>query len=582
MRRGVINAVLRVCVLLFGLLAAGTQPVAARTLGENDIARTCYAGGAIDESLAAIISDGARWKCNEFEEDISPERLLISYELAADAGQPESFKLRRSRLETVHIVGIDSTGKTAVSDYPMATLDPAGIEGMVSVPVPKTGGKLVRIVVAFDMPTTPALLTSSSLDTRPGGVDYGTFRDYMIVSAICGMLLLPFLFNFAFWRVLRERFLIWHTVLTVAMLLAVSSSSNLMRVTFDVSNRLVSDAATISFGATVAAGSMFAASFIEEGKLHPWLRRALPFVALYSISLSLIHAAFPYVLRPIQVDLYLMGFLPVLAILITVFFNALYRRSRAMLFQVIGWAPLVVVGMIRQFTYLTAFVPINDAMHLFYFGCAFEVLATAMGVADRMMILKVERDSARVEARSMEQLAGCDPLTGLLNRRALDEGFSEHHADGYETFALIDLDHFKSINDQFGHDMGDRVLKTVGEVLNGEKSCIGYRLGGEEFLLMMRGANTAKRAEALRQALSLRIAREVDGLDRVVTASMGLLVMPRSAVPNAQFSNVYSRVDMLLYEAKSQGRNRTVSERLQAFGRRREDRRLGRRPTQAA
>jgi hypothetical protein len=58
--------------------------------------------------------------------------------------------------------------------------------------------------------------------------------------------------------------------------------------------------------------------------------------------------------------------------------------------------------------------------------------------------------------------------------------------------------------------------------------------------------------------------------------------MPRSAVPNAQFANVYSRVDMLLYEAKSQGRNRTVSERLQAFGRRREDRRLGRRPTQAA
>ena len=100
MRRGVINAVLRVCVLLFGLLAAGTQPVAARTLGENDIARTCYAGGAIDESLAAIISDGERWKCNVFEEDITPERLLISYELTADASQPESFKLRRSRLET--------------------------------------------------------------------------------------------------------------------------------------------------------------------------------------------------------------------------------------------------------------------------------------------------------------------------------------------------------------------------------------------------------------------------------------------------------------------------------------------------
>lgn len=91
------------------------------------------------------------------------------------------------------------------------------------------------------------------------------------------------------------------------------------------------------------------------------------------------------------------------------------------------------------------------------------------------------------------------------------------------------------------------------------------RMGGEEFMLLVRGSDAALRAEKLRQAITLRVSREVEGLDRIVTASMGLLEAPQSALPSADFDTIYTRIDKLLYEAKADGRNRTASERIKAF-----------------
>jgi diguanylate cyclase (GGDEF)-like protein len=98
-------------------------------------------------------------------------------------------------------------------------------------------------------------------------------------------------------------------------------------------------------------------------------------------------------------------------------------------------------------------------------------------------------------------------------------------------------------------------------------------MGGEEFLLLLRGRDAARRAEKRRQALSARIAEDVAGLDTVVTASMGLVEVPPSAMPNAGLNDLYTRADQLLYEAKQAGRNRALSERLKTFVPRRTERR---------
>ena len=220
-------------------------------------------------------------------------------------------------------------------------------------------------------------------------------------------------------------------------------------------------------------------------------------------------------------------------------------------------------------------MPQTDANGLFHFGIALECVATALGVADRFMIIRRQRDQAVSKARLSEALSERDPLTGLMNRRAIEPRFAELRAQGFDTFALIDLDRFKSVNDTHGHAVGDEVLQAVAQALDADDNVLAMRLGGEEFVLLLRGEDTRRMAEQRRMAIPTRTAILVPGLDRLVTASMGLVEMPDKGLEHAGFNELYIRADELLYQAKEAGRNRAVFEKLVGFPDRRDERRPG-------
>jgi diguanylate cyclase (GGDEF)-like protein len=194
-------------------------------------------------------------------------------------------------------------------------------------------------------------------------------------------------------------------------------------------------------------------------------------------------------------------------------------------------------------------------MLLFYIGCVWEVIFTTLGVAERFVTIKRERDRARDAAELLERLSETDPLTGLLNRRAIERQFGQLRSDGFTALAVIDLDYFKAINDRNGHGVGDEVLRAVASALQADPGVRAYRLGGEEFLLLLRGADACSRAELRRQAIPATVACSVLGLERPVTASMGVTDL----ADNEDFTTLYGRADRLLYEAKSAGRNRSRS-----------------------
>lgn len=131
--------------------------------------------------------------------------------------------------------------------------------------------------------------------------------------------------------------------------------------------------------------------------------------------------------------------------------------------------------------------------------------------------------------------------------------------------ALLDLDHFKAINDSFGHSVGDHVLQSVGAALPDDENVVCVRMGGEEFLMLLRGKDAATRAERARKAITARVARDIPGLDRPVTASMGLVEIPGALLPSVNFAAIYARADGLLYQAKRTGRNRMARERMKVF-----------------
>jgi diguanylate cyclase (GGDEF)-like protein len=154
-----------------------------------------------------------------------------------------------------------------------------------------------------------------------------------------------------------------------------------------------------------------------------------------------------------------------------------------------------------------------------------------------------------------------DPLTGLLNREALPDRFAELAEQAAVTggsIALVacDLDHFKEINDEHGHERGDTVLREAAYVLRKHLRSfeLVYRLGGEEFLIVLPGA-TLPEAEAI--AEQTRVAVEQHRLAGLpVTISMGVVAASGVAI---DFRPLFNRADEALYRAKREGRNRVVS-----------------------
>ena len=196
----------------------------------------------------------------------------------------------------------------------------------------------------------------------------------------------------------------------------------------------------------------------------------------------------------------------------------------------------------------------------------------------RQMIDRTEAAEKRLrstnnELRSLQrdlsvaqESAERDPLTGLLNRRALEQALTRavqtaRKADAALSVAFCDIDHFKRLNDVHGHAVGDRVLRLVGDCLAEEaddRTFVG-RQGGEEFVVLFEGLpviEAAARIDAIRESLSQRTLRSrSDGMPiGRVSFSAGVAALNG----NESEEDLLHRADQALYRAKEGGRNQLV------------------------
>jgi diguanylate cyclase (GGDEF)-like protein len=154
-----------------------------------------------------------------------------------------------------------------------------------------------------------------------------------------------------------------------------------------------------------------------------------------------------------------------------------------------------------------------------------------------------------------------DPLTGLLNRSALAQRFAELNADSRDPqragkigVLIGDLDHFKLVNDEHGHAVGDAVLKDVGYTLRKHLRALDnvYRVGGEEFVVVLPGAGGVEGAREVAERLRTQVAASRPG-GLKITISFGAVASDGTA--ELDFDTLYRAADSALYEAKQAGRN---------------------------
>lgn len=189
-------------------------------------------------------------------------------------------------------------------------------------------------------------------------------------------------------------------------------------------------------------------------------------------------------------------------------------------------------------------------------------LSVCLGVT--ILVLLVTGLTVGRYQNRLEQLAATDKLTGLINRQAFDvlfrKAISQAKRDGSRlSVVILDIDHFKDVNDSFGHMVGDEALKAVAAALRGalRESDAVCRWGGEEFLVVLSGCGGPQAlalAEKLRLAIAEDASLEALGAGRL-TASLGVAEM----VPGDTADTLITRADKALYEAKAAGRDRVCA-----------------------
>ena len=244
--------------------------------------------------------------------------------------------------------------------------------------------------------------------------------------------------------------------------------------------------------------------------------------------------------------------------------RAILRGSRILLVTTLGTSGFIILLVcytVIPFGILPESMDFELGM---YAAVLFEALVYSCIVASKAMSLRRQHDMTVLENSLLFKQASTDDLTGLLNRRAFVDGFEsamnkETVRQESWTLLAIDIDHFKSVNDTFGHDAGDKCLQQVAELLKemfyDDNICA--RLGGEEFATLFK-AETQAEAEKIAESLRAKMAAYIFGTDTQkigrVTLSIGLMHIPKQA--GYTFDIAYKAADAALYAAKANGRNR--------------------------
>ena len=297
---------------------------------------------------------------------------------------------------------------------------------------------------------------------------------------------------------------------------------------------------------------------------HALLIPRRPAIAIFAVGLG-VNLWFSFVDPQVSVRVLLVNI--VACALVCISMPGLVRHARIMLDRITCWLMAIsaLSYVVRSILYVSMHQSgeygarsIWSQYMLTAYVCV-SVLALMIAVQLVLTITKDLIDRQHREATS-------DPLTGVGNRRQLYDIVEAHDNGGARIGAamMIDLDHFKAINDRAGHDAGDQVLVAVAAVLRSHAASFGHivRMGGEEFALLVHATHAEAAlpvAELLRIAIAnvpVAAAQVSDGAAAVarVTASFGVAVV----APGEPLAAAMRRADVALYAAKDRGRNRVV------------------------
>ncbi len=530
-------------------------------------APTCHSVAPADRTAAAM-QPRAGWICSNSNWRSDAPTVWLRFEAANWRGEapPREFFSRLTRFTSITFYAIDAGGTIRSQRFSEADGVPFASGPVFRLPLPKITPDTRLLLARIEAPHSVPLLTEARVTHDPNRAEWPKI-DMMLLAFVMGMLVLPLLFDISFFVVLRERFVVMHAAMVSAMMVYVMTAGGLVTALMTLPVLVLAVVSPLSYAIGAGLSALFLVAFLERGAQSKLMRRITVSAGYFNMIVPGFFALQFDATQPFDDRAYFITFLPFIIVISVAVLEAVLRGSRSARYIAVAWTPIIIASTERLLRGLGLHVGPANLDQMLYVAIGIEVVVISLAIADRFLAVRLERDAALTEARMLEQISTRDSLTGLMNRRAIEARFDELLVQGFDTFALVDLDRFKAINDLHGHQVGDAALIACASAIraSGDRDTLAVRLGGEEFVVLLRGERSVERAEALRQAIPIRIANEVPGLELPVTASMGVVVVAEASRHKMAFAEFYARADALMYEAKASGRNRLAYERLTVF-----------------
>lgn len=547
------SGLFRFCWFLCALLTTGwTTPASAGAGSVGEPVEVCVRRDEPGLNMRALLRRPVGFRCDLPQTAWGPgDYLVVSEPLSVGAHWPARVRSGSvwQDATTIHALYADG-GIWSVRTDSVGASDRIQLGAMLEHKLPVRGVPVVRLLWRVEGAANLRAIVVDPRVARPSESAESNLILAGFYAAFGGLCFALLVYNLALWAALRHRFQFDYCVMVLALLAYAATSSGAIAWVWpglDNNARLRANYIALSVSAAAALG--FARSFFERRVFEGWLDRLSSIVTWTLLAAGIAFAALAH-LAPKPLDrLYAASFALLILLVPAILWRAWNRRSNYLLLFSIGWAvPVLFAGMriAHNFDLVGWSFWLDNSTVL---AMTVEALLSSLAIAYRINQLSRDRDRARSAETAALLLADIDPLTDVLNRRAFLRAAIGR--SGEQVLLLVDVDHFKRVNDTVGHDTGDEVLRAVARALAAAvpPDALVARVGGEEFAVVA-SARTAPDPAAVLAALRA----EPMPFDLKVTASIGVAHGPLA--DEADWKTLYRDADRALLDAKRSGRDR--------------------------
>ena len=369
-----------------------------------------------------------------------------------------------------------------------------------SVPLELKSGQAYELMIRVE--TRGAMILPITLE-KQNAFHSTAVAEQMVQGLLVGIALCLLMYSLGQWVNSREPLFLKYALLVsgsllFTLLLMGVGSQYVWTNNFWLEQHMSGLSSAMAIGGTF----LFLEESLREQGRSPWFPRIMKVGAVLALVLGLVYALDIIDTRVLSIIVTVFGPMPSL-ICMPRFIERVRRGEAVGIYLLLAWTAYM-VAVITITAVIRGYAPLNFwTLHSFQFGATFDMLAFMYVLTLRTKAIRVAAAHASMERDIMRALAHTDPLTGLPNRRSLSDALTQAvlgaSQDRLLAVYLIDVDEFKPVNDNYGHDAGDELLVEISRRLqaNVRSGDIVARLGGDEFVVLANGLRSATQASDL-------------------------------------------------------------------------------------